>query len=601
MAIVNESMTGLYYPDEVIQDVTAFETANKTGRITGGAIAAMDSLMRAPFVDFINTTKIELSKHLDPGKLLGQEEWEKSPWFREGLSFSELAGSTNTLGDDTAKIASQRFDQTQFRQALLANMDSGFLSGASKFVGQNIGFVLDPINGATLSLAETFIGAKSALLLGRLNQSGRLTRTLARVGLGAVEGGAIFAPQSFAEFETDKIFGQDPSSFAILASIGLGAALGGAIRGAFGFRNVITHDAYNTARQTAAGQLATGKSVHVDEILQYGYREERFKETGVLRETTTQVKDDLKDLLTKNESELGNIEQDLLEEVQRQKIEDIPIQRGKVKLPVKAKDVLTRLKTIREKPGFLRTAREKVFLDKITLTDELAKGLDILEKPGFTRTTQERLFLRLLLEGGEERLIQSRLAGHDREIKSLKEELGRTEVTQTEQVAELQEKLNAFENKRDIGKVRLNEITGKKIEGPRVKEVRQKVDTLKKNKELLKQLIDDHEVALKMDNSTGETISFSKLKGVSDKIASFKGDSVYNQTADNLFTRELERIKDDPVTDLSELQSRVDQLREQDLLTKEEIESLDFEEIDKSLSTISNAIRLGANCLKGAP
>ena len=589
---------GPYIPENTLQDTSQFETTPQTGLFQGARISAMDTVHNSPVADFLSSSRLELTKHFSPGKFLSEKEWRDSEFFRTGLSFPKGVSA------NVAKLSADRIDDEEGRQAQLDNMPSGFLSSGSRLVGNTLGFLLDPVNAAASVLAPEYIGVRAASTLAKVADSGILIKTAARAGVGAAEGAAITAPFALSQFTTDELYGQNPSSLSALSTIAMGAAFGGVVGGAFGERAIMPHLYNKTAMQTAAGQLASGKSVDVGDILQQGYHEGRVQEDSIPREKVEQQKNILKERMSKNESELRDQTEQLNKEITNKEFNDKvsgkPIQPDSPK----TSDIIKKTSAILDKPGFERTASERVFLKSVPKTDEIEKALGIYRRPGFDRNSSERVFLQQMFSGDEKNILSERLDRHNTEIENLNEEkktLTNTSIDK-KRSSEIDDQVSGINNKVDIGTVRLNDVRGVKVETPRIKEIRKNIESIGAEQTEIKTAVQHHDAALLMDDNRGEAVNFQQIKSSSDTVASWRGDSVVDEGKEKQFQDEI----DDTARTTEELDDKLDKdiqrLRDADLLSDEDMDALDeIKEQEDKLGRFSQVLDTAAKCLVENP
>ena len=280
------SPTGIYLPHSPVIDTSAFETPPVRSQLEGGELAVSEGLSSAPLVDLFRHGTELLTSAVAPGKFLSASDYKSSPYFRSDLNFP------GGVSENVARLRATEYDQNLGVQEELNNMPSGLTSDVTKFAGTTIGMALDPINLATGYGVSATIGTKSASLLANLAEKPLLQRA-ASVAVGAVEGTAISTPQALSQYDAADQLGEHPTVASIFATMGLGAGLGGVIRGAIGVRQPVTVEADQMAKQVAVNQLATGKSVHVDEILQNGYNEARNAEPTIDPDNLVKIDSDL--------------------------------------------------------------------------------------------------------------------------------------------------------------------------------------------------------------------------------------------------------------------------------------------------------------------
>lgn len=592
------SYLGPYIPDNALQDTSEFEPTPQTGLFQGARVSAMDTLSNSPVADFLASSRLELTKHFSPGKFLSQSDWKKSDFFRPGLSFPKGVSA------NVAKLSADRIDVEDRRQAELDNMPSGLLSSGSRFVGNTLGFLLDPVNAAASVLAPEYIGVRAAGTLAKVADSGALIKRAAAAGVGATEGAAITAPFALSQFATDDLYGQNPSAITALATIGLGAAFGGVVGGAFGARSVMPNLYNKTAMQTAAGQLASGKAVDVGDIIQQGYHEGRVQEDAIPRETTLENKVLLKEKMAKNESELQDTTEKLNKEISNKEFKDKVSGRAIQPDSPKTTDIIKKTSAILDKPGFERTANEKIFLNKVPNTDEIEEAIGIYRRPGFDRNSTERVFLKQMLSGEEKNLLSARLDRHKNEIDNLNEEKKTLKTTKIDKnrSTEIDSQLEGINNKVDIGKVRLNDIRGVKIETPRIKELRRKIESITADKREISTAVEHHDAALLMDDNRGQDVNFQQIKSSSDKVASWKGDSVVDEDKERQFQDEINDSNKTTEEFDGRLDRDIDRLRNADLLSEDDVKVLEeIKDQEEKLGKFSQVLDTAAKCLVENP
>lgn len=227
-----ENLTGMYYPskEEEGEGAEVFGAPAETSLGAGINVAFQDALHSGPVANLSFDAEYGYNQFLHHGDFLTEDQWRESDFFRKGLSFP------NGVYQNVAALVAESHDGDTFRKDRLASMTPGFIAGTGKFVGSSIGFVLDPLNAASLVLAPELIGTKALPLLAEAESGaeaglvGKAFDISSRFTIGAIEGAAILAPSELVEKASSPLTQEEKSNLSVFTTLGLGAALGGVVR-----------------------------------------------------------------------------------------------------------------------------------------------------------------------------------------------------------------------------------------------------------------------------------------------------------------------------------------------------------------------------------
>jgi hypothetical protein len=587
----NANPTGIYLPNNVIQDTSDFEPSAPTSRIGGFALSAAESLASAPTLDIGRHLQEGLTQELSPGKFLNAQQYKESPYFREGLNFPQ------GISENVAKLRAQEFDQNQATQSILDNMPAGALSGISDFTGNLVGAALDPINLAGGFAAEATIGAHAPQLLAKLSEAPALAQRATQVGVGATEGAAISTPQAISQYDTEQQLGEDPTPLSLLATIGLGAGLGGAIRGAVGFHSPITVESDRIAKQTAVNQLASGKSVHVDEILQNGQFQAQQstpeippEQLEVARNQLVSELDNTNKAITDEQTNLDNLT------VKQQTSDTI----NPASTATTGENIMDTISSILQKPTVLRDASDISFLNSLPKTDEVQNLVSALGKPAFLQDATDRTLIDTFRQGKEADLLQQRLNDHQANIDELQQQIANTPNNSARKLGDLQNQLQELSSKVDLGNQRLNELDNLGKEPKPIRESRERINQLRTQKSKLEDQLYKHDAITDLQKTQAQPVSLNQLRNASNNLHDYRSDSAINEVQDKAFTDELKGMPDEPQRDFQREEAQVKQLEEAGAINKDDQATLDkVRDYDHQLSIFEKAIKNAANCLKG--
>ena len=151
------------------------------------------------------------------GGFLTEDEWQRSPHFREGLTWEP--GTTARY----AEARADEFDERAHRAWLRANREGGVLTAASTITGSILGAAADPIN--YVPLAGPAIRAAAVARLGTIG---------GRVAVSAGEAAVATAITEPAVIARARYYGEDVGWADAVLDIALGALVGAAFGGATG-------------------------------------------------------------------------------------------------------------------------------------------------------------------------------------------------------------------------------------------------------------------------------------------------------------------------------------------------------------------------------
>lgn len=223
----------------------------------------------------------------DPGddRVLGQDEWRNSPFFRKGLNWDE------SMTGARAEAIARTFDENALRRWVIEQRNAGLGEGVAGFVAGVVGSIPAAENFIPVA-GPAFRGAQALRLTARAGTAaevavGRFGAIGGRAALGATDaalGTALTVP--FVQ-SSQRYFGDDVGLADALLDIAVGALAGGAIGGLHGVlvRNrvaspdtapprtlaeqlsVVEQQAALDAVAKGAADLAEGRSIDVGPIL----------------------------------------------------------------------------------------------------------------------------------------------------------------------------------------------------------------------------------------------------------------------------------------------------------------------------------------------
>lgn len=582
------NLAGVYLPASAMPDTSAFEPSAPTSQIGGLALSAQEGFASAPVADLATHLKSFLTQEFSPGKMLSADAYKTSPYFREGLNFP------SGVSENVARLRANEYDQNVSVNSVLDNMPAGLVSGTTKFVGSTIGMALDPVNLATGYGVEATIGTKSASLLSTLAAKPALQRA-ATVGVGAAEGAAITTPQALSQYDAADQLGEDPSVASIFATMGMGAGLGGLIKGLVGVREPITLEADQMAKQVAVNQMATGKSVHVDEILQNGYNEARNAEPTINPDDLLKNENDLNAQLSTTTQSIADEQKNLDDLLFKQKAQETVTPPTANSSP----NLYSRILSVFQKAPATRDASDISFLNTLPKTEEVNNLVQAVQKPLHLQDASDRNLMGAFQQDQESDLIKSRLAKQDSEIAQLNDTLASTSKKNTKAIKDLNDQVKDLQIRRSAGQSRLEELQNLNDEPSAISKSRKRVNDLHVQKANLENEILKNRTMMAMTKDAMPALESSQIKNSSDYMRSYKSDSSYSEAKEQQLTDELKGIPDDPYKDIKDEEEQVKSLEKKDMLDEEDKENLEtVRKYDSQMTIFSKALKNTINCMK---
>jgi hypothetical protein len=575
------SNTGPRLPDNAIQDNDVFGRGLQTNLWQATQAALGDSIAGSMF-SLGAFAKKEYLQQFDPGKTLTNEEWKESEYYRPGL---DIKGD---ISENVAKLEAQRHDQKQMYSSIISGVPSGAISSLSVNGIGLIGMALNPEVYGGAKAAEFVMGKVTPTLLGMLEESNlagkayKAARTGINVAHGAAVGGIAFMPDVASRYVSDDALDQNPSGIEAITSIAMGAGLGGVLHGLFGDRLPITRDSFNTMRETAAGQVANGKSVHLDEIAQDGYRRQRIIEEAQTPEQAAFLAE--KERL---EAKTNKLEKNLEEA----KKAEAKAKRSMTETP---EQIISAEKATNE---VFKNTKEKHLKNVIK---KWSKGEELSDREKFVFDKEwERQ-----RKTGERPPIE-----HHSEIdKSLADKRLYDELRNKEEAPD-EKKYKKTKRKLEKQKAKLSEEDIKsKWERGKYWSDREKYEFAHHSRIEAQKTLDahlenitNHEANEAINRTPGEPVSTDALKQSADKVNSVEGDHTVNANEISNFNREMESLPKTHEEALSIEEEKIKRLDDSGHLdegAKAELE--DIKDIPKNQAMFEDLVRKAANCLKGS-
>ena len=572
---------------------------DQTGFLSGLGYNIEEGLEHSPTADLGFDLEKEVDNLISPGDLLTESEWKKSQYFRQGIDANALKQSNGLISENVARLTANDFDDEANRQFHLQQMKSGLSSGSADFLGSLIGFTLDPINAATTVLAPELIGTQAAPLLARAAEVGDKSLLAAKIALSSTEGAAIATPQAVIDYATQINKGQPESSLVPLTSIGLGAGIGGVLRGTFGLRSIISKNSYDVAKQTAAGQIASGKAVDIEDIINKGaYDEQTSNENAAYN--INSIRDDIQNRQENAQQELNQNLKNIDDQVQIEKQKAAASGRqefSQIKPEDTGQEFLSKYKSISEKPAFQRTTEERLFLNNIPQTDEVQRAVLTFNKSPFSRSAEEVNFLKDFTNGKENQYIKERLQNQNQRINDIDEKLNSQE-SQPEGIekSDLEtEKKSLLESNIEANK-RLNSIEGRPIRSKSIENLENKRDQIKSNIQDLDEQRRRLNIVNDLDNTAFPATDLEQIKSNSDHVKSYKGDSWFNESENTAFKSEIGSIDPNILEDLENARNLAEPYLN-DLTENEQQVLNSFDEADNNFESFKESLNNLKKCL----
>lgn len=248
-------------------------------------LGVFNALSSGPVSAILNRLEVEKLKDLDNSPFLNYNDWKNSEYFRPELNHQFKNGVMQSV----AQYEAQRVDSENQSEALANDVPSGALSAFTRYGSEFIGAALDPINAATAYLAPELLGPASRAIRGALEGSGFLGRLGANAAVGSLLGATIGLPQSLTDYSRDIALGNNHAVLDLLTNVGQNAAFGGILEGAGGIlskslglaKRIVSRRTDPQLIHTAIEQLASDKSVNIDDMVKHGYNEQRTNDIQI--------------------------------------------------------------------------------------------------------------------------------------------------------------------------------------------------------------------------------------------------------------------------------------------------------------------------------
>ncbi len=578
----------IFFPQDSVLNTSEFDRP-KTPLAEAFGDTITEAISTGPTADiFLRSRQVFF-----PGNKLNAEEYKKSEYFRPGIEYP------NGVGENIARIRANKYDKERERQFELSQTNNGIVQTASNWTASLIGSLLDPLTDATAVAAPELAGVRVASVLSKLNN---ISRFVPEVGRGLAEGALVATPQALSEYDVQNQLGMDPKAAEILSTIGLGAGFGGAIRGFIAWRNPIKPEADLMARQTAVNQLAEGKSVNVNDIVQQGFYEQSKADnrSSLISELNNQHGGNVETFLNDINKTLESKANELKNVTSREKATRFIS--GLSSEPSKSVDSVADLNKALDAlntPAFERNANQRFLLNNLPSSEEFNKALDIVYKPGFERTASENVFIKSFLSGNEKELIEQRLTKHQEDINSIDTELQKLNPElkrNAKKIKLLNDQKEALQSRIKVANARISELKGEKLNLTRAELLQKDIEELSRTKNALLHLRNEFAVNEAMTSQDVKPTDFNELKLNSDLVNGWQGNSSINAEQVKNFEDELKGIEDDKNKQIEELREDIKGIK----LNSEDKEALEQIKIDKNnFKKISNALLNLANCLKG--
>jgi hypothetical protein len=518
---------------------------------------ALESLQNAIDFGLTNEAFNLAQKGLDDSHFLTPEQFNQSEYKRPGLDFNK------GVHLDTAKRAAERHDAKLEYEQVMGGMSNGFLRGTSQLVGGTIGFALDPANLAIAAKVPMLAGSKAAPYLMKLAESPLAKRAL-QTGIGVGEGAAIMAPQAIANYSADSMYGEDPGVLDPLINIGLAAVAGGIIRGAFGFKENISANADNAAKQTAVGQLASGKSVRVDELMQHGAYEADLR--SIDRDNIAALPKTREQLFTEDLSERIKAEnqaknkQDFMVELQQSKEGLLPIAGEKLSTP-EAKSLTQEIQGLRQNINKIDKSFDD-YVARIRQENKQATYKEAVSKANKAVENDKKPLQDALYNA------ETKLKNHEA-AKAAESELSRID----QRLAHLYGKNNQLEklakDNFQLEKLFEPQLINKPISVKRILDGDYNLDDLFTESHantlgfnIARQRLQNSVASLLLDGRRTKPLTTDQVKAASEHMQSYKSDSTYNEAESNAFRNEVDALPENIDADIEHVQRQTETLQE---------------------------------------
>lgn len=380
----------------------------------------------ASVVDYLNPYYLAFGEKKPLSKLMSQEEWLKSEYYRPGLKFP------NGVREETAKIVAQRKDDENARKFILSRAPDTFLSHASQFGASFVASLLDPINIAA-SFVPAIPAARYATMIERMGIGS--ARVLKGVYEG-IAGAALVEPLVLASARLDQADYNGLDSFLNLT---FGGLLGGGLHYVGGKVADIVRGQHPVVREqalrTSIGHMAEGKSPDVGPFVKA-----------------------FDDVHTHEQYNIVSKQTDRAEFLQKAK--EILI--GSSGRDITPAEIISKIEEIKQKNPIEYTATDRLFAKEIQNTPELQKLAEVLDKPGFQRTANDLNYIRSFKKdqardfaAARQDEIQAKINRIDREIEkrsNTKPKTDKSKVQKETRINNLKEERATLVNELDTVK-----------------------------------------------------------------------------------------------------------------------------------------------------
>lgn len=539
---------------------------------------------------------------------------------------AELGFRHNLLGDEILRgrklldpaHAEQINEEAAKREGYLndelSNMKSGIVPTSVSFLGNILGFAADPNNLlAEFGVAE-LMGPGRAVIARALANSTRGTQVAAETALGAVQQGAAFTPAALADYDVSQQLGQNPTALGVMANIGIAAALGGTIHGIIKARSPITTEAHDTALQTATAQTLNGQRVDVGSILKQGYNDARVNERQVQARTDdylnrfnadrkaaddAKIADELKGLKDKNDIDVKDAQEGfdkaVAEQAGRRRNRGVLEQEEK---PVPDSELIDKALEIKGREPATRTLDDNLFLKGLPKNEEFQQALTTAAKPGFERTAPEKIFMDAMGNGEEPLMIKDRLEQQQKQIAGLQKQL--EEKPSSKQVEKINTQLSDLTERVKQGEDRLNQLAGHGDDEAPVQEARKKLEAAQAEGKRLSDLAEAHDLDFKMQQTPELPVTPEDVTASAEKAQTWQNDSALDPDDIAAFDRQAESVPDANESILADTEALINDLKEQGALTEEDERILgELKEYEESNNRFKAALQALKDCFTG--
>lgn len=275
MQPVTKTAIGTQFPSDTVSDLTTFEPRQNIDYGQGLTEAWTEGVAQG-------TTTLGIEKGLyqlnQEPKNVSEEEWKKSPNYRDGLDFKSMANKDGFVSNAIARYSANNFDAEMKRQQNLSLVKPGLVGASVKDIGYYTAQALDPFN---IILGSMSFGLGSTVRsLGLIGKAG----FAARAGIGFTAGTVAGSAQTALQYEQSKAEGMPISSGEALENLLNFGLWGGALHGFFGpktlgNRSIVTPESLQTASQNSVVQTFANKRPNINTLLQMGFNDARQIET----------------------------------------------------------------------------------------------------------------------------------------------------------------------------------------------------------------------------------------------------------------------------------------------------------------------------------